>query len=408
MGPYYDFNQQYMSQLPSGNPAAGNPAAGSDSGSGLGNFLSGLGSVASGIPIIGSLIGGGLNLLGQHFQNKHQMEMWEKNNEYNSPQAMMERMKAAGINPNAAAQGISGAPSAGAATMPQAAQAPDLSSIGNAIGNSVNNALSAQAQKAQIDNVKANTDYLRSQTAGQDIENQYTPARMQSVIDKTVADANYTVEQTKIAKSFADHAEEFRGLEITKLNKEIENYQHQWDKIESDIKRNEFEIGLNGVQAQLAKAQTDFWNEKLQGFEPGSPQYVLASAARDFGTESREYKDALKVIGDIEHELESAGQRAENENNPVIRTQKQLTEEYEDNAAYLDKRIKELEHEKREYETGKKKDNWFNTNMSQIDYELKSLKGRKANLYREYTENMRRLKNNETVGVSTSGVSQSK
>lgn len=291
MGPYYDFNQQYMSQLPSGNPMNT-----TDTG---GDFLSTLGGIVSGVPIIGSLIGGALNLWGQHRQNKHQMEMWEKTNEYNSPAAMMERMKAAGINPNAAAQGITGAPAAGAASMPQAAQSPDLSSIGAAVGNSVNNALSYQAQKAQIENIQADTKLKQVNATGREIQNQYDPSIYEQTITNLYHEGKINEHQAEILRSFADNADAFRTLELQELGKRIQNYEKEWQKIESDIKRNESEIGLNGVQAALMAEQKKYWEQVLSGLTPGTPEYALAQCAQQYGTDSKEYRMLYQAIKDV-------------------------------------------------------------------------------------------------------------
>ena len=261
MGPYYDFNQQYMSQLPSGNPAAAS--------SGAGNALSALGGLASGIPLIGSVISAGMNLFGQKMQNDHQMEMWRLNNEYNSPQAMMERMKAAGINPNAAAQGISGAPAAGAATMPQAAQAPDLSSVGAALGNSVNNALSAEIMRAdveqrdaQTENIKTDTKLKESQNVGQQIENQ----NRQDVIDKTLRQMddkhvidNHTSHMLANDSALSDIL--FTGkitqfwMNVAMMGQDLLNAQAEHENILAEINRRYSEASLNLQYASESSAR---------------------------------------------------------------------------------------------------------------------------------------------------------
>lgn len=73
------------------------------------------------------------------------LEQWNRENEYNTPEAQMKRMVAAGINPNQAAQAIGGnATSPGqvrstAQSGAQAAPAPQFSNtLGNLLGNSLN------------------------------------------------------------------------------------------------------------------------------------------------------------------------------------------------------------------------------------------------------------------------------
>ena len=38
----------------------------------------------------------------QHQQNQFNQDMWERNNQYNSPQAQMDRLRKAGLNPGLA------------------------------------------------------------------------------------------------------------------------------------------------------------------------------------------------------------------------------------------------------------------------------------------------------------------
>lgn len=65
----------------------------------------GIGGLASFIPYIGPMLGAGMNLMATGMQNRQQERFY---GEYMSPEARMAQMRAAGINPNAAAQGISG------------------------------------------------------------------------------------------------------------------------------------------------------------------------------------------------------------------------------------------------------------------------------------------------------------
>ena len=104
----------------------------------------GAGASMSGMPLLGagvSLLG---NIFGQYMQNQNQIEMY---NAYMSPMARMNQMRAAGINTNAAAQGISGS---SAPSMQAAAPTNAFNGVGEQLGNSVNTALTAE-------NIKANT-----------------------------------------------------------------------------------------------------------------------------------------------------------------------------------------------------------------------------------------------------------
>lgn len=83
--------------------------------------------------------------------------MWNKNNEYNSASAQVQRMLQAGINPNTAfGNGYTSAESAAPTTTPQGGGAASYSS---SMASSILSALTDQNLKmAQIDNLKANTE----------------------------------------------------------------------------------------------------------------------------------------------------------------------------------------------------------------------------------------------------------
>lgn len=109
-----------------------------------GSAMSGLSGLASMMPVVGPVLGAGMNMLGTFMQNRQQEAFY---GDYMSPAARMAQMRAAGINPNAAAQGISGS---AAPQMNAAAPTSAFTGIGEQLGNSVNTMLTA-------DSIRANT-----------------------------------------------------------------------------------------------------------------------------------------------------------------------------------------------------------------------------------------------------------
>lgn len=115
--------------------------------------------------LINTLTGNEANRQMARYAFNKEVDMWNMQNEYNSPSAQMERYKAAGLNPNLIYDG--GAASAGNATTLPRYSAPDLKSDyvpTNPIGM-----LSAyqdvQIKKAQADNVKAMTKINEAEAA---------------------------------------------------------------------------------------------------------------------------------------------------------------------------------------------------------------------------------------------------
>lgn len=97
------------------------------------------------------------------------LEQWNRENEYNSPAAQLERAKAAGFNPNAAVEGISGSSNAGhiqsapqsgpAASSPGSVAGNLMDLIGNSANSIMSNALVAeQVEGLKIDNLWKNKE----------------------------------------------------------------------------------------------------------------------------------------------------------------------------------------------------------------------------------------------------------
>ena len=94
-------------------------------------------------------------------------------------------MMEAGINPNAAAQGISGS---AAPQMTAAAPSSAMTGIGEQLGNSVNSALTAAAIKAGISKTSAETDLTNSLNVEKQTTNKYLDRMQQSTLYKLVQD----------------------------------------------------------------------------------------------------------------------------------------------------------------------------------------------------------------------------
>ena len=126
------------------------------------------------------------------------LEQWNRENEYNSPEQQLARAMAAGINPNAAVQGISGSSNSGnvrssagsgaQASGPAATNPGSIAgSIADLVGNTVNNFWDNKVKRAQA--------------TGQNIENQYTPQIRESELRKADAETSGILENTKLTEA---------------------------------------------------------------------------------------------------------------------------------------------------------------------------------------------------------------
>lgn len=215
-------------------------------------------------------------------QNQFSEDMWEKNNEYNTPAEQMFRGIEAGINPNALAQGIAGAPTFGQQV--QSSQTPSVNPLGGVLGSlmsnfgsSINGSLNAgldqmmelRKQNSEIDVNKSLADLYSSQKGNTDAKtfyqkvlNDFVEEHQNAVVRKAIADANVSEENARIYKSDADVRDDLNRLKLSELESTISNLDQQlnnlvqdfrlkmaeYDKIVQEIKESEAREGLSKEQ----------------------------------------------------------------------------------------------------------------------------------------------------------------
>lgn len=247
------------------------------------------------IPLIGagaSLVGGLLGNASQAAQNEEQRKWnekmyaqqrqdaladWNMQNAYNAPVAQMGRLKEAGLNPNLVYG--NGSVVANSQSQPRAASAGSYNPRPmdySFAGNSLANYFSIRQQQAQIDNLEqqkvlmeqdaknkaaqefkiyADTNKSVSQTAGQDIKNQYAPQiaemslqGMQASVAKTLTDINATNTRSQIAIEANERAQVQQNMSLKEAAERILNYRQS--RLESDAR-------IAKMQVDIAKTQED-------------------------------------------------------------------------------------------------------------------------------------------------------
>lgn len=218
---------------------------------------------------VGGLISTGLNLFTQNWQNKQAIDMWNMENEYNTPQNQIQRFLDAGINPAQAVDAVTSGQNTAGSLQPgqNPSQAPDLMSM---MGNSANNSLGQQLLQAQVDtqkaqeqNLKADADLKKSQDVGQQIEN----ANRQDIINSTLRamqDKHEIDSQTAHALARDNAMEDmlFSGriqmfwVSLAQACQDLVNAEAEHERIIADINLRYSEIALNANLAVESDART--------------------------------------------------------------------------------------------------------------------------------------------------------
>lgn len=366
--------------------------------------------------LLSSGLGAGLgiagNLIGMELQNQHNEYLY---NHYMSPRAQMAQMKAAGINPNAAAQGIAGSSPSVAPAASAADGAGVAGSLADLIGNSFNSALGAE-------NTKANTHKVNSETKGQDLQNDFNEQSFTERLNAIAKDNGWKDEQIKQMQAFNKYADQLYNWNAQKAEQDYKNAEKQWHLYESEIKKNEAETKLAEAQEGLTQQETKesaartaknwkevefqkWWNNYCteNNMQPDSPEAeyirnkIIANGEWD-SLERDKAREWCKNYEEAQEDIASAKAKAVTENDPEKLTIKQLKDDYDHDVKELDDRIGSLQKELNEYYHGKK-DNMFYTGRNTLEHELKTLRGRKQHLREEYLRNVRRLRTNESTSV---------
>lgn len=186
-------------------------------------------------------------------QNAWNYEMWLKQNEYNSPEAQVDRLRAAGLNP--LYYGLDGS-SAGEVTAAQPL-AYERASIEN-LANPVASGMDAAAQVAQISNLQANT----AKTGQETLTEVQKREQMQAEILKTKQQLSNLIAQEGLTNAEREQIEKNISW-LDRLNEATINMRESETALNYSQKKRIDEL-LDGEKILQAKTAQDFdekWNK---------------------------------------------------------------------------------------------------------------------------------------------------
>lgn len=172
-----------------------------------------------------------------------QLEMWNLNNNYNSPVEQLKRAQAAGINPNAL---FSNGYQSAVSSAPQGSQAAPTPSIASAM----------LTQDAVLKKLMADTENVQADTDNKRYELTWNKMTESERYDSLV---NMNDEQkAKIAKLFSD-------IGMNDFNKEMQEKTFRWFAAKSEAEINEMKEKVNLLRNQNIEVIEQINNIKKQG-----------------------------------------------------------------------------------------------------------------------------------------------
>ena len=229
----------------------------------------------------GSLIGGIANAFGQSSANETNIQlarenrewqemMWNKQNEYNSPAAQIQRMREAGLNPALMySQGnVGNAGSPGSIPTPQV---QPVTGLGNGIAGAADSVGDAMIKLEQVKQMRAQTKFLAAR-ANKEINTTMTPEQYQEYLSKKfqgmLQGNRLTAAKAESQETYNDYQPILRDLQIDQTNQDIAkvgqdmavqllNYKLNKLMTYSKVKLNAAQMNVLGKSAQLLEQK--YW-----------------------------------------------------------------------------------------------------------------------------------------------------
>lgn len=258
-------------------------------------------------------------------QYQHQLDFWNMNNEYNSPSAQMQRYADAGVNPYVAL-GSSNTSNYGSVMQPVPTPPnpmPDLMAGASA-------GLDLLMKRAQIDNVKANTDLTEEKTLTQE-----AITKMQPVIERlnkagvNLREQEYEIKELRKLPEFQYLLAQYNNLnaktgetiantsligeKVTLTREQVEQVKAATDELKSRLKLNDAKIKallstalLNGVNARLGDTRLQYADD----FYKAESSLMGSRAISAFSEAEIDSKTVKERISEICSKATVAGKEA--------------------------------------------------------------------------------------------------
>lgn len=204
--------------------------------------------IGAGSSLLGGLIGAGSNASNNRanmelakYQNEANLHLWNLQNAYNTPSAQMERLKAAGLNPNLIYG--SGSSAANTAAAPESTKVPHLEAYTD------NTWMREAGERAvmmtqELENARAQGELIKSQ---QQVNQQEMLVKLQNMAE--------SMSRTSRNEFDLELAKDLRTNSIEVANENLRRIQVSNKAQEVRTAMDEFDLAMRPLQAKLTEAQ---------------------------------------------------------------------------------------------------------------------------------------------------------
>lgn len=247
------------------------------------------------------------NLMLAQQQNQWNQEQWERENDYNTPEAQMERLKQAGLNPDLAYGGQNIAASSPMMTSGAPSNPTDMTALGQkpTLGQAIQSALRDSMIGAQIENIKADTEKKKEEAKGQNISNEFQELANALDLDAKQLANNLSAQQAEQAEELFKIIQEdvkikketLKGVKLDNIRKDIEN-EFKKPELKAILKKLENDANLSENDAKFA---IESYSLRMLGLETETNadfvNWLNENGASDFSTLLRGIRYVLQSLG---------------------------------------------------------------------------------------------------------------
>lgn len=198
---------------------------------------------------------------------------WNRQNDYNSPQAQMARLKAANLNPNFIYGSSGNMPASSSVRQSEVPSwnphAADYSGIGNAVSSGISTYYDTRLKTAQLDNIKAQNNVivqdalLKSAMAGNQIA-QTGKTTFDTEMGRSLAQTSLSTAQENLRGLLIRNESELQGIDrnnalasttIQEALSRIAN--NKLDGLKTQAQTSEVKMQIQHLRQQIANLKTD-------------------------------------------------------------------------------------------------------------------------------------------------------
>lgn len=237
------------------------PIIGSAVVSGLGSLFGGFGSAGANLKAQKEANKGNMQLA--EYQYAKNLEMWNKQNEYNTPYNQRMRAEAAGLNPNLLYGHGSLSNTAAPAPSYQAPTLQAYTNMPNIVGDAINSFNATRAASADIAKKRAEAVKATSEAQGQEVANEVNREFLRDdkkfEVGLKELKYNYDKELSKYNKLLARAESDKKTYEVTQLREIINNIKSQRKLIDAQTTNEQLKVPILQQEYFEVPARRDYY-----------------------------------------------------------------------------------------------------------------------------------------------------